>query len=186
MASATNLLTVVVTEVNSAPTLPILDPVTVAEGASINVTNTASDSDVPANVLSYQLVGAPAYASINGAGVITLSPSMSDGPATNTFATVVSDGTASATNSLTVIVTEESTPVGGFSITSIASSNGVAVITWSSEVGQFYQLQAKPILDTGSWTNAGTAIQATGTSTTTTDNLGTGAERYYRVKREDN
>src|SRR5205823_2266039 len=69
--SATNTFTVLVNEVNSAPALPVQTSVTMAELALLTVTNTASDSDLPANLLSYQLVSPPAGATIDANGVIT-------------------------------------------------------------------------------------------------------------------
>src|SRR5213078_4751471 len=54
-------------------------------------TNTAADEDLPANVLTYQLVSPPTGASIDSSGVITWTPSEAQGPSTNTFTTVVTD-----------------------------------------------------------------------------------------------
>src|SRR5262249_58845728 len=66
---------------------------------------TATDADLPANALTYQLVSSPAGASISASGVISWTPNEGQGPSTNTFTTVVTDkGTAalSATNSFPV------------------------------------------------------------------------------------
>src|SRR5204862_4239859 len=51
--SATNSFNVVVTEVNSAPTLSAQPDRTVTALTPLVVTNTASDSDIPANSLAY-------------------------------------------------------------------------------------------------------------------------------------
>src|SRR5207253_2959228 len=107
--SATNSFTVTVTEVNSAPVLPVQTNRTIAELTLLTVTNTASDSDVPANTLSYSLVNPPAGAGIDTNSVITWTPSEAQGPGVYTFTTVVTDnGTPamSATNSFEVTVTE--------------------------------------------------------------------------------
>jgi len=109
-ANATNSFTVVVTEVNEPPTLPVIGQQTIAELSTLVVTNTATDPDVPANTLTYSLLDPPANANINSQGIITFTPNTSQGPSTNTITTVVSDGTASATNSFTVIVTDQNTP----------------------------------------------------------------------------
>ena len=79
---------------------------TIAEQTLLSVTNAATDVDVPANVLSYTLINPPGNASINASGVISYTPSESEGPSTNTIRTVVSDGTVSITNSFVVVVTE--------------------------------------------------------------------------------
>jgi hypothetical protein len=107
--SATNSFTVVVTEVNLAPTLPLQPDRTVAEGTLLTVTNTAADNDLPANMLSYVLLNPPAGAVIDTNGIITWTPSEAQGPSTNTIVTVVTDNgfpPLSATNSFTVMVTE--------------------------------------------------------------------------------
>src|SRR5439155_22083323 len=54
--SATNTFTVTVNEVNSAPSLPTIPGQTVNELATLIVTNTATDTDLPANTLIYQLL----------------------------------------------------------------------------------------------------------------------------------
>jgi hypothetical protein len=108
--SATNSFTVTVTEVNVSPVLPVQTNRTIAELTLLAVTNTATDADLPANTLSYQLIGAPAGAAIDANGVITWIPTEAQGPATNTLTTVVSDGALNATNSFTVVVTEVNVP----------------------------------------------------------------------------
>src|SRR5204863_9846707 len=72
--SATNSFLVIVTEVNSAPVLPAQTNRTIAEITLMTVTNTATDADVPANTLSYQLLNPPAGAQIDTNGVITWTP----------------------------------------------------------------------------------------------------------------
>lgn len=107
--SATNSFTVVVTEINSAPVLPTQNNRTIAELTTLTVPNGATDSDSPANALSYALLAAPAGAVINGTGVITWTPTEAQGPSTNTFTTAVTDNgipPLSATNSFVVTVTE--------------------------------------------------------------------------------
>ena len=110
--SATNSFTVVVNEINSAPTLPGQTNRTILELTTLTVTYTASDSDVPANTLTYTLLAAPSGAGITN-GVITWTPTEAQGPTTNTFTTrVVDDGVPalSATNSFTVVVSESNSP----------------------------------------------------------------------------
>jgi hypothetical protein len=105
--SATNSFEVVVTEVNVGPVFagtPASQ--SVAEHATLTVTNGAVDADVPANVLSYTLENAPAGAVVDTNGVISWTPGEAQGPSTNVITTVVSDGVLSATNSFEVVVTE--------------------------------------------------------------------------------
>src|SRR5439155_23183562 len=78
-------------------------------------TRRSSDLDLPANILTYQLVSPPAGASINGSGVITWTPTEAQGPSVTTFKTIVADNgtpTLRATNTFTVTVTDvNSAPV---------------------------------------------------------------------------
>jgi hypothetical protein len=61
------LITVTVTEANVAPVLAAIGDRTVAEGALLSFTATATDADVPANTLTFSLdAGAPAGAAIDG------------------------------------------------------------------------------------------------------------------------
>ena len=113
--SATNGFTVTVLEVNSAPVLPIQADLTIAEQTTLLVTNTAADSDIPANVLSYLILSAPAGATIDANGVIRWPTTETDGPGVYTITTVVTDDgipPLSATNTFTVTVNEiNSAPV---------------------------------------------------------------------------
>jgi hypothetical protein len=124
--SATNSFTVMVNEVNQAPTLPAQINRTINELATLSVTNSASDADIPSNPLSYQLVNAPTGATIGEDGVITWIPSEAQGPGTYTITTIVTDSSPqaaneqqlSATNSFTVTVSEVNLPP---SLTDLAS-----------------------------------------------------------------
>src|SRR5205823_3913265 len=118
--SATNSFTVVVNEVNSAPVLPATTNYTINELTTLTVTNTASDSDIPANTLIYSLAvsnaaGAVTNAGISASGVITWTPTEAQGPSTNTFTTTFTTNCSSnlsATNTFTVVVNEvNSAPV---------------------------------------------------------------------------
>src|SRR5207247_2271486 len=107
--SAIKNLTIIVDEVNNAPLLPDQADRAIAELATLTVTNTATDEDLPANVLTYQLVSPPVGASISASGVISWTPSEGQGPSMATFTTIVTDnGTPalSATNSFSVTVNE--------------------------------------------------------------------------------
>ncbi len=111
--SVTNSFDVAVAEVNRAPALPEQAPQTIAELNQLVVTNTATDPDVPLDGLTYVLVEPPAGAAISTNGIITWTPSETQGPATVVFTTIVQDdGTPSlsATNTCIVTVSEVNTP----------------------------------------------------------------------------
>src|SRR5207247_2649457 len=71
--SATNAFTVFVTEVNSAPSLAAIADQTIAEGTLLTVTPSATDADLPANILTFSLDGVvPTGMTINAAsGVVS-------------------------------------------------------------------------------------------------------------------
>src|SRR5262245_47038363 len=74
--SDTKSFTVTVNEVNSAPSLGVIANQTVNEGSTLTVTASGTDTDVPANTLTYSLdPGAPAGMTINASsGVLSWTP----------------------------------------------------------------------------------------------------------------
>ena len=107
--TATGSFTVIVNDVNTPPVLPAQTDLTVDELVPVVVHGTATDSDLPANALTYELVSAPANATLSADGTINWTPTEAQGPSTNTFTLVVSDhGSPSlgATNTFTVRVQE--------------------------------------------------------------------------------
>ncbi len=99
---------ITVTEGNTAPVLNALADVAVDEQTSLNLQAVATDSDVPAQTLSYRFTGSvPAGLGINAAtGAINWSPSEAQGPASYPVTVEVSDGTATASRSFTITVNE--------------------------------------------------------------------------------
>jgi len=82
--------------------------------ANVLFTNAASDTNVPAQILSYKLLNRPSWASIGQyTGVITFSNVEPQGLGTNLLTVVVTDNgypVLSATNTVTVVVYEINTP----------------------------------------------------------------------------
>ncbi|MCW5554678.1 MAG: putative Ig domain-containing protein [Verrucomicrobiae bacterium] len=113
--STTNTFTVTVNEVNHAPQLTVPANQTIDELTSLNVSASATDSDLPANPLTFTLVSPPAGMTINpNTGAIAWTPTEAQGPSTNVITVVVTDTNAaalinqqlSATNTFTVTVNE--------------------------------------------------------------------------------
>jgi hypothetical protein len=188
--SATNSFTVVVNEVNSAPVLPDTTNYTINELTTLTVTNTATDSDIPANTLTYALSASNASgpvtnASISAAGVITWTPNYSQAPSTNTFVTIVNDNGVpdlSATNSFLVVVTAISNaPPTAPVINSITVSSGVATITWTAATNRMYRLQYTETLTNMHWNDVPPDIQATNSTASATNSVGDASQRFYRV-----
>jgi hypothetical protein len=75
-ASDTELISIVVNEVNTAPVLAVIGDRTNGIGTNITFTAAATDADVPAQALTYSLdAGAPAGATINAtSGVFSWTP----------------------------------------------------------------------------------------------------------------
>ncbi len=112
--TATNTFTVVVKEVNVAPTLSAIPIQTLNELTLLSVTNTATEPNIHSATTGYGLIDPPGDMSINSSGVITWTPSQTQSPGTNTITTVVTNHNPYdlinpqllATNTFTVVVKE--------------------------------------------------------------------------------
>jgi hypothetical protein len=181
--SATNSFVVTVNEVNVTPVLPGQVNRTIDVLTTLIVTNTATDSDIPANALTYMLAAAPTNAFIDTNGVITWTPVSAQGGTTNLFVTVVTDDglpPLSATNSFEVVVNPAPVippPV----IQSITVSIGVATVTWSSVSQGIYRLQYNQDLGGTNWIDVAPDVQATGPTATATNAIGSSTQQFYRI-----
>ena len=184
--TATNSFLVTVNEVNNAPVLPFQKNVIISGGTIFSVFNGASDSDKPANTVTYQLLTSPNTASIDPNGQILWTPASNQVPSTNLFRTKVTDFNPfavnaqhlSATNSFTVTVLPSGLPP---IIEAITVDNGTATITWSSVTGRTYRLQSTDDLDTPNWTDVLPDIIAAGNSASATNAVGPSSTRFYRI-----
>jgi len=93
---------------NHAPVLSAISDFVLNEETLLVFTNSASDSDVPKQTLSFSLSNAPMGASVDATnGVFTWIPSRAQGPSTNQISVRVSDDgipSLSSTQTFTVIV----------------------------------------------------------------------------------
>ena len=97
----------------AALVLPVQTNVVLTDLTTLTVINTATNPNVPANPITYQLVNPPAGVTIDGNGVITWTPTLGQSPSTNVITTVVTTtvvsaagtSTISSTNSFVVIIT---------------------------------------------------------------------------------
>lgn len=104
--SSSVVVTVTVTEVNTAPVLSPIAPHSINEGAPFVLQLVASDADVPANGLSFTMAGAPSGATVSPSGLFTWTPSEDQGPGTFSFDVVVSDdGSPALSDSQTMTFT---------------------------------------------------------------------------------
>ena len=109
--SDSETITVTVDETNTAPVLGAIGDHTTNEQVLLTFTASATDTDVPANTLSFTLSGEPAGAVIDPAsGVFTWTPSEAQGPGSFTFdVEVTDDGVPNLSDSETITVTVDET-----------------------------------------------------------------------------
>ena len=119
-------ITVTVGEVNSAPVLAAIGFKSIDEGVQLTFTASATDVDLPTQVLTYSATGLPSGASISGAGVFSWTPTGSQGSVTAYQITVrvTDDGAGALFDEETIAVTVNDVATGllsdGFEATGIA------------------------------------------------------------------
>lgn len=152
-------ITITVDEVNVAPTIDPIADITADEMTLITFTASGHDTDLPANTLTYSLVGAPTGASIDGStGEFTWPPTEVQGPGDFTFTVRVSDGTLSADESVTIHVDEANVAPTLDPIDPI-TANELALITFTAE-GNDSDLPANTLTYSLVGAPAGAAIDA--------------------------
>ena len=157
---------------------PVADRL-VHSGATVVVTNTATDADWPANTLTFGLASATAGgASVHPAtGVFTWPTSDALAQTTNTFGVFVKDNGVpplGQTNTFNVVVARrpEMQPV--------AVNAAQFALQWSAIPGTTYRVQYKTNLeDAGRWTLS-PDVTATGWTAALTNHFDA-ARRFYRV-----
>ena len=111
VASVSETIQIVVNEVNRPPVLAAMGNKSVNEGTLLNFTATATDPDLPAQTLTFSLdPGAPAGASITVGGVFIWTPTEAQGPSVNDVTIRVSDGVASVSETIQIVVNEVNRP----------------------------------------------------------------------------
>lgn len=108
--SADRAVSITVNEINLPPALAAIPVQAGNEDELLTFTATATDADIPANILSYSLLGAPAGASIDSSsGIFTWTPTEFQGPGSFNFTVRVSDGTLTHDRSVSFTVHEVNT-----------------------------------------------------------------------------
>lgn len=135
---------------NTPPTLSAIPNATIIAGQTLVVTNDATDTDLPAQTLTWSLVNPPAGANINSTnGLLTWRPAIAQSPSTNLVTVAVTDSgtpTMSATQSFTVVVQPPATPT--FGSPSVTSDTFQTLINGS--LGPDYSIYAATNLS-GAW-----------------------------------
>jgi lysophospholipase L1-like esterase len=126
----------------TAPTLAAIANRITGVGVTLLITNVATDTDVPAQTLTFSLLTAPTNAVINtNSGVLTWRPLVAQANTTNAFTVQVTDsGTPpmSATQSFTVTVTNLIAP----NVASVVLSQGMLVMQVNGASGPDYQVES--------------------------------------------
>lgn len=113
--SATNVFTIVVDSVNQAPVFNPIGEVSTDELVLLQLMLTATDADLPADLLFFSLVSGPEGLTVAGDGLLSWTPTEAQGPLTHVVTVRVTDDgepPLSATNAFTIAVREINLPPG--------------------------------------------------------------------------
>jgi hypothetical protein len=179
--SSTQSFSVFVLPPNAPPTLAPIANRTIHLGATLLITNTATDPDQPPETLTFAFAtNAPAGASLDPvSGLFTWTPGAVFLNTTNLIGIMVTDnGQPPLSNSKFFTATVIADPL----IQSVVISNSSVVLTWSAIAGQSYRLQSRTNLTDSTWNELSPDIIATGSTASGTDTSGTGIQQFYRVR----
>jgi hypothetical protein len=165
---------------NTVPSLPAITNRTINVGTVLSIPNNATDTDTPAQTLTYSLPVAPANAGIGAtSGVLNWRPLVTQANTTNAFSVVVTDSgmpSLSATQSFSVLVNPLALP----SVTVPPMANGNIGLTVSGQVGPDYAVQASTNLF--DWNTLFITNPMAMPFDWTDTNTSAGPLRFYRIK----
>jgi pectate lyase len=165
---------------NTPPTLQPISDRTINVGYNLSITNNATDSDVPAQTLTYTLPTGPAGATINSSnGIVNWRPDVSFAGSVNAFSVVVIDSGSpnmSATQNFLVVIN----PVTSPGITSPVLNNGQIGFTVNGDVGPDYAVQNSSNLM--NWNTLFITNPAVMPFTWSTNTAGNVPSQFYRIK----
>ena len=166
----------------SSNVAPVLDPIgnkVIYFGQTLSFTATASDSDLPAQVLTFSLDPTPpAGASITGAGGFTFTPT---GTGTNFISVRVTDSGAPALSDFEIITVEV---LEGPSLTTSLRSGNNFELNWGTRAGKKYAVDYKDDLNASVWTPLWTNTAA-GNSLSFTNATTNALQRFFRIRTVD-
>jgi hypothetical protein len=177
--SAAQSFSVLVLVSNRPPVLTPIADQTIYALTTLLLTNTATDPDLPAQVLTFSLdPGAPAGASIGATnGVLLWTPAQAEAGTNAITVRVTDNGTPNLSDAWTFMVNVLPRPV----LEKLTLSSGTAFLTWSSISAATYRVQFKTNLTDASWVDLVPDVSATGTTASTTNTMATTATQFYRV-----
>ncbi len=163
---------------NNAPSLTPVSDQTVNVGVTVNVTNVATDADVPAQAITFSLLSGPG--SVDPVtGVFTWRPAVINSGTTSGIQIVATDNGSpnlGATNSFSVIVNPLTSPT----VSEPNYADGQFTLTVTGQVGPDYALEATTNLSSGIWTTL--LITNSPPSPFTFTNPAVEPVQFYRVK----
>jgi hypothetical protein len=178
--SVTRSFSVTVSEANTAPVLAAISDKTIYAGNTLVITNSASDSDLPANALTFSLVASPVGANIGAAdGVFSWTTTEADSNTTNSVSVrVIDNGSPQLNDTKSFIITV----VGRPELKSVSLNNGSVEFNWSAIPGNRYRVQYKNSLNDVTWTDL-QIITAESDFVNFSESAGI-AQRFYRLVAE--
>ena len=170
-----------IANINSTNHPPVLLPIAdriIHAGSALQITNSATDPEIPTNPLTFSLgADPPAGAEITPTGVFHWQTSDADLNTTNQVTIrVTDDGLPALFDQDSFLVTVIQRPM----IASIVLSNASVVLTWNAIAGQRYQVEYQETLTSSNGVTLPPIITASGAQASFEDPL-TSQRRYYRV-----
>lgn len=181
-SSTTQPFTVTVSELNQAPQLAPISNVALLAGRTLNITNSASDADLPPQTLTFQLLNAPSGMTIDPVGGwLTWRPRMDQAGTTNSLSVRVSDNgnpslAATQLFSATVLV-----PVPPL-LTLPSVSNGYFRFRVTGDQGPDYVIEGTPAVAPGNWLPLITNLSPVPPFTSSVPVLANPSNGFYRVR----
>jgi len=169
----------IVTAANTAPILSPVSDTNIIAGVALSITNVATDSDVPAQTLTFSLLSAPGNATLDpNSGIFSWRPLILQAGSTNLITIKVADnGTPilSATQSFNVIVSAPANPQTPF----VGFNNGQFNLTITGDTGPDYIVQASTNLTV--WSSIFTNVSPVPPFVWYDANASNFNQRYYRI-----
>ncbi len=164
---------------NTAPSLTPISDQTVNVGVTVTVTNLVTDTDVPAQTITFSLLSGPG--SVDPVtGVFTWRPTVINSGITSGIQIAATDNGSpnlSATNSFSVIVN----PLAAPAVSAPSYADGQFTLTVTGQVGPDYALQVTTDLSSGIWTTL-MITNSPPSPFTFTNPAATDPVQFYRVK----
>ena len=164
---------------NTPPQLSAASDLNALKGRLLALNFTATDTDIPAQVLRFSLTNSPPDATINPTnGLFAWTPAGPLGSLTNSVTVVLTDsGNPNRSDSKTFLVVATDLAVG----TPVITTNGIT-LGWNTISGLTYRVQFKNDLSDPAWTDLADEITATNNIAFKLDTgAATNNSRFYRV-----